>query len=371
MEDPLMTVEIIAASEIESELSRIWQSQEKEGKIRASLFNLIFYTKKNLRAQYVQTISQKVVAKFPSRILFITEDAETSENYLHTRASIIPIQQEGAEIACDLIQIDVGGAYKKRVPFVLLPHLLTDLPIYVVWGEDPSENTSLFQQLKKLAHRLIFDSESAQSLGTFANTLTALSKTPSQDIADLNWARMESWRELIASTFYTQERLEKLQKTSRIQILYNAQESAFCCHTQIQALYLQCWLSTQLGWKLEAISEKENASVFSYSNDKKKIEITLYPEWQAHIKAGSILSVDLETEEQDHFSFGRNLDLPHHVSMRFSTLEHCDMPLKYIFAKDESGQSLVKEICHKGTSQHFLHVLKNIQSQKEFFNRGS
>lgn len=364
-----MTIEIIPAAEIESELNRIWESQEKAGKIRASLLNLIFYTKKNVRAKYIQTISQKVIEKFPSRILFITEDTETSDNYLHTRASVTAIQQGEADIACDLIQIDVGGSYKQRVPFVLLPHLLTDLPIYVVWGEEPCENTPLFHQIKKLAHRLIFDSESASNLATFAHSLVDLSQNPSLDIADLNWARMESWRELITSTFYSKERLEKLRKTSRIQILYNAQESAFCCHTQIQALYLQLWLSTQLGWKFENVSQEDNTFTFLYRNDKKKIEISLFPEWQEQIKAGSILSVDLETEDQDHFSFGRNLDLPHHVSMRFSTLEHCEMPLKYIFAKDESGQSLVKEICHKGTSRHFLNILSQIQLQKEFFNR--
>ena len=97
-----------------------------------------------------------------------------------------------------------------------------------------------------------------------------------------------------------------------------------------------------------------------------EIDVTLFPETQEALKSGSVLSVDIETKDQDHFSFGRELDLPHHVSMRFSTLERCEMPLKFIFSKDESGASLVKEITHKGTSTHYLNLLNKIADREEF-----
>ncbi len=56
-----------------------------------------------------------------------------------------------------------------------------------------------------------------------------------------------------------------------------------------------------------------------------------------------------------------DLETPHRVHMRFSTLEKCDIPLLYLFPKDEAGQSLVKEICHRGTSSHYIHLLQQIQ----------
>ncbi|NGX59784.1 MAG: hypothetical protein KR126chlam3_00941 [Chlamydiae bacterium] len=359
-----MTTDIIPPSEIQSELSRIWDSLEGANKMRASLFNLIFFTKKKARAQYIREVSQKVIEKFPSRVIFIT--ADTEGDYLNTRVSVLPSSKGEYDISCDFIQIDVAGGHQERVPFVILPHLLPDLPVYVIWGENPEEETALFTQLEKLATRFIFDSESITDLSAFAKQLIDLNQQPHLDVADLNWARMESWRDLLASTFYRPERLEKLRKSSKIQILYNAQETPFTCHTQIQAIYLQGWLSTQLGWKLTKLTNDKGKYTFEYSRDGGKVEILLYPEWYEHLKAGDILSVDLETEDQNHFSFGRNLDLPHHVSMRFSTLEKCDMPLKYIFAKDESGQALVKEIIHRGTSQHFLNLLERIQTRKEF-----
>ena len=353
---------IIAPSEIQSELKRIWDGLEGSNKIRASLFNLVFFTKKNERTEYIHAISQNVIKKFPSRVIFITEDQEAKEDYLNTHVSVESTGEGGHDIACDFIQIDVAGTMKERIPFVILPHLLPDLPIYVIWAEDPKDTSPLFEMLTKLAHRMIFDSEAISSLPEFSKHLLDFSKIPGLDVADLNWARMESWRELVTSTFYTEERLEKLKKAKKIQIFYDAKKSEVYCHAQIQATYLANWIATQLGWELQTIKVDGGNIAFSYKN----VEITLHPEEHENLKPGMIISLDIETEDEDHFSFGRNLDLPHHVSMRFSTLEKCDMPLIYILSKDESGGSLVKEICHKGTSQHFLNLLENINKHKEF-----
>lgn len=357
-----MSSGIIAPSEIHSELSRIWDSLEGTNKMRASLFNLVFYTKKSTRDTYIRTLSERVIEKFPSRILFITEDTDENADYLNTRVSVLPSGKGESDIACDFIGLDVAGSHVARIPFVILPHLLPDLPIYVIWAEDPHTTSPLFTQLQKLATRMIFDSESITNLSTFAENLLKFEEQPQLDVADLNWARMESWRELITSTFYTEERLAKLKQATKIQIFYNSKETAYCCHTAIQSIYLQGWLATQLGWQLE----KREENTFTYSRENGTVSITLQPEYHEHLKAGSIVSIDLETEKQDHFSFGRDLDTPNHVSMRFSTLEKCDMPLKYIFSKDESGQSLVKEICHKGTSEHYLNLLHSLEAKKEY-----
>ncbi len=362
----MSTTDIIPPSEIQTELNRIWDSIEGTNKVRASLFNLIFFTNKKVRAEYIHTIAEKVIEKFPSRVIFITADTETKEDYLNTRVSVLPTSKGESDIACDFIQIDVAGKHRERVPFVILPHMVPDLPIYTIWAEDPTVSTPLFTLLKKLSSRLIFDSESIQDLPIFAKKLLELEQIPHLDVSDLNWARMESWRDLLTSTFYTSQRLEKLQKTTNIQILYNSRESKFSCNTQIQALYLQGWLSTQLGWNFESMENTSGKISLHYARENGKVLINLYPESHENLKPGSILSVDLQTEEKDHFSFGRNLKIPNHVYMRFSTLDKCDMPLSYIFAKDESGGSLVKEICHKGTSKHFINLLEKIESRKEY-----
>lgn len=354
-----MVADLIPPSEISSELSRLWDSLEGTNKTRASLFNLIFFSRKTPRESYFREIAKNVLDKFPSRTLFITQAEEG--DFLNSSVSVISAENGSSDIACDWIEIAVGGSFVERIPYVLLPHILPDLPIYVIWGEDPTKSIPLFESLKKLASRIIFDSESTENLCGFASTLLNLHGNSKLHIADLNFARMQSWRELLASTFYTQQRLTQLQKAVQIQINYNAKETAFTCHPHIQALYLQGWLASQLSWKCKQSHGENGHFRFQYEKEGSNVEIRLCPETQENIKAGTILSLDIETEDQNHFSFGCNLDMPHHVSMRFSTLEKCDIPLRYLFAKDQSGQSLVKEITHRGTSSHFLHLLDYLQ----------
>lgn len=353
---------IVPPSDIQSELNRIWDSLQGTSKMRASLFNLIFYTEQTSRTDYVRTIAHKVIEKFPSRVIFITSDKKANDDFLQTGVSVLPVGNAKSEIACDLIEIKVSKATEKKIPFLILPHILTDLPIYVIWAKDPQVEDPLLQQLEKMASRLIFDSECSETLPGFAATLLNIHQNLNADVADLNWARMESWRDLLSSTFYTEERLEHLKKTKTIQIFYNGLKSEAYCHTLLQSIYLQGWLACQLDWKLIRADSQKTGFSFLYQKPGGQVEVTLYPEEHPAIHPGAIVSVDLTTEDEVHFSFGRDLQFPHQVSMRFSTLDRCAIPLKYFFAKAESGQSLVKEISNKGTSAHYLKLLKLLQS---------
>jgi len=346
---------------IEAELNKIWDSLEGSNKIRASLFNLIFFTKKSDRSAYIKSIAQKVIEKFPSRVILITADTDSKEQYLETHVSVRQISEEGA--VCDFIEIEVGGMDEERVPFVLLPNLIPDLPIYVIWPEDPDIPSALFSMLQQVATRMIFDSEASSNLPQFANTLIQLEKH--FDIADLNWARTENWRKLITSTFYTNQSLAHLKNCSQIDIFYNAQQPPFPSQTDVQALFLQGWIGSQLKWKLENITCEKEKVTLQYQRENGNVNVNLYPELHPHLNGGAIVSVDLHTEDQCHFSFGRDLESPHQVHMRFSTLDQCDIPLQYLFPKDETGQSLVREICHKGTSHHYSQLLQQIQTYKE------
>lgn len=337
-------------------MTKTWDSSEAENKMRASLFNLVFYTPKSDRTNYIRTIAQKVIEKFPSRIIFITADKNAPDNFLETRVSVIAAGEQ--DIACDLIQIDVSAQNKGKVPFLILPHILTDLPIYVIWADDPSKEDSLLTELQKMADRLIFDSECAENIPQFAKTLLSMNC----DIADLNWGRMESWRNLLSSTFYSEERLADLKKTTTIQLFYNKRKTAEYCHTALQALFLQGWLACQLDWRLTQIKSDQGNYSIEYERSGGKVQVALYPEEYPQIQSGSIVSVELITEDEIHFSFGRDLKEPHQISMRFSTPKECTIPLKYLFARAESGQSLVKEISHRGSSSHYLKLLNLLQN---------
>lgn len=346
---------------IQQELNRIWESLETTNTTRACLFNLVFYTERNHRTAYIQRIAQSVVKRFPARVIFVAANKDSKEDYLKTDVSILNSSTGENDVACDFIQIEAGGSSQQRIPFLILPHLISDLPVYLVWAEDPCLDDPLFQQLAKFSHRVIFDSETSESLTYFAASLLHHKTYTQTDIADLNWARIETWRDMLSSAFYSEDRLNKIRQAQTIKIIYNAQESAFFCHTQIQSFYVQAWLACQLDWAFErATKEKGEISLF-YTSSQLPIRIDLTQASYPQLPPGLILSLEVTTRDGDHFQFQRNLESIHQITLIASSKDRCEMPCNYIFAKAESGHSLVKEICHRGTSEHFLKVLSHLK----------
>src|SRR5207302_1540893 len=114
----------------------------------------------------------------------------------------------------------------------------------------------------KLASRIIFDSEAADSLLAFSKKIVSLHKS-GIDTADLNWARTEGWRDLIASLFHSGERLDQIKE---LKLIYNARETEFFCHLKVQSMYLLAWLASRLHWKFQKFSkaflfEKQRAEI--------------------------------------------------------------------------------------------------------------
>jgi glucose-6-phosphate dehydrogenase assembly protein OpcA len=364
MEADLMTTlsHPVSPADIEKELNRIWESFETTNVARACLFNLILFTWKNSRTPYIEKIAQKVVEKFPARVIFVAVDRETTQNFLKTEVSILSSSKGEFDVSCDYIHIETGGNDTQKVPFLLLPHILPDLPVYLLWGQDLCHQDPLFLALKTFANRLIFDSETTDNLPKFASRLLEQHHTIGSDIADLNWARMESWRELFSIAFHSKEKLAQVTRAKKISLTYNSKGTAFFCHTHIQALYLQAWLSCQLGWSFESVKREGTALVFSYTHSQGRVEISLLCANHDQLPPGLILSAEITTSEEECFSFTRDPKSPNYALCQHSSKSICDLPTHYPLTKAESGGSLVKEICHRGTSEHFLKVLNLIKT---------
>jgi glucose-6-phosphate dehydrogenase assembly protein OpcA len=358
-------LKLVSPKDIQSTLDQIWESLETKNVARACLFNLIFYTKKGHRLGYIQKLAQKVIEKFPSRVIFILADKMASSSSLKTEVSILTSSQGSFDVACDYIQIDAEGASCDQIPFLVLPHILPDLPVYLVLAEDPTENDPVSYELEQLADRLIFDSEMASSLPLFAKNLLYHYDKLQHDIADLNWARLESFREMLSTAFYSEEKLAPMRQAQTLSLRYNAQKTPFFCHTKIQALYLEAWLSCQLGWQLHSVTREEDMLKFIYRGSSGPITIELIPEELSHLPPGLVLSLHISTSGGEQFSFERDRSSLHQIVFKHATPSSCDLPSRYIFERAESGHSLIKEICHRGTSEHFIHVLHHLEAIKE------
>jgi glucose-6-phosphate dehydrogenase assembly protein OpcA len=345
---------IVHPSQIEAELLKI-QDIDPTQRMRASLFNLIVFNQLSQRTDYIRGIVQKIIDTFPCRVLFISHDPDPSSRYLKTAVSVVASGIGGTAI-CDDIDIGVAGAEWERVPYVVLPHLLPDLPVYLLWAENPSAAHPLFDPLSKMAERVIFDSESADDLSGFSQTLLALKNQKNRDVADLNWARMDGWRNLLACTFDSAERIEDLRQIDRLTITFNARKTQHFCHLKIQAMYLLAFLSSRLKWNYTGVEKDASRLLFSFERPRASIESRNEPD----LPPGSVLSLDIHTYQNSHYEFTRHRDKPHQVIVKITTHDRCELPFQYMLPKTPMGQSLVREIFLKGTNPFFLQMLHQL-----------
>lgn len=360
-----MTQQTVKPALIESELMKIWGKLSGINKTRASLFNLIVYTKLSPRVDYFRKSVRKVIEKFPCRIIFISADPNREKEYINTSVSVVMPESGESQVACDNIDIVMAGKDYERVPFIILPHILPDLPVYLLWAEDPCFDNLLFKKLQKLATRIIFDSEASEDLTSFSKKILSYSQNEKSDIADLNWARMEGWRDLLAAHFHSPQNLERLKKTREIEIFYNACETEFFCHLQIQAIFLQSWLASRLGWKMQNMNREKKKIEYKYSSEIGEVNIRINSDRSPDIFPGRILSVKIMNGESDEYYFFHNKQLPDQITIQISHKDMCELPSQFILGKAGEGQSLTKETTYKGTSKHFLGMLKNLQRQSK------
>lgn len=355
----------ISASQIESELEKIWDSLQGTNKMRACLFNLIIYITKGKRIEYFKNLAREVIKKFPSRIIFIILDPEKVSDKLQVSASVITAEKAENEIACDLIEITTSKKHHERIPLIILPHLIPDLPIYLVHGDDPSVDNRVADTLETYADRIIFDSESSLNLPAFAQAILRHQESSKTDIADLSWARIEEWRELFSEIFRSEDQLTFIRETKTITISYQGEKSSSYPHSGIQAVFFQCWIASEMEWSLEKIQKNKEILHFSYNNAKGAVNIFLKPSLMKDVPSGRIISIELEGDRGCQYTFKRNPKCPTHIIIEKTTLNCCLLPMHYVLQGPHLMTSMVKEICHRGTSKHYIKMISYLSQIKE------
>lgn len=352
--------ENIPLSQIENELNQLWKSRS-QANTKASLFNLIIYTHEPRRTAYFQDIARLVMSQFPCRIIFIQGDQNAQNAYLHAKISIG--DENLTTPACDLIFFEAAGSFLANIPNLILPYFLPDLPIYLLWGQDPTTENTILPSLQKFAKRLIFDSESCEDLQCFSQTMLKRLESSPIDIIDMNWARIKGWQEVLAHAFDSHERIQQLSSSQTITITYNNRPSDLFLHPDTQTIYLQAWLATQLNWQFKGLKKHEHTLVLSYQSPSlanSLLTLNLVGQRRDNLQAEEIFN--FEATDPGNFLYTLNRTGESQVIVHCHTIDRCEIPLTLSLPNLCSGRSFIQEIFYQKPSQQYWQML-NLVSQ--------
>lgn len=344
----------IPIDQIEAELSRLWEAEGETNKIKACLFNLIIYTDEKRRTEYFWDMVHKVIEKYPSRIIFI-EAGHPDSHHLGVNVSNLRINKNGALIACDQITIEVGAEMLERVPFTILPLLIPDLPVYLLWGQDPAQEKSILPELLRVANRLIFDAECSKNLPTFSKKVLEHMESMPGEVMDINWALTSGWRDVLAQVFTSKNKYEQLKRCRTLKVIYNDRSTDWIHKRDIPAIYLQAWLASRLDWKATSVRD----DTLTYDSKEGPVTVQLVPLTREGIFPGNILSVEFASQDDRFISIQRQGTLPK-VAIHVSTLQQCDLPYTLPLPDFRQGIAFLREIFFEKTGDHYKQMLKTI-----------
>jgi len=247
---------------VEGQLAELWkqlagdsESADDVAVMRARVANLLVFVTNDSLLNEVHEMMLDLTAIHPSRVLMMLglyeapdRDIEMSvESYCQTD------KRTGARrLCCEEVILNAQGSFVSELPSAALPLLVSDLSTFLWWRHVVQRSDKVFSSLLRATDRLVIDSaefaDTRQDLLEI-NQLFAGGHSRRAGISDLNWARLTSWRGLLAD-FYDVAAYETwLDNIDHVRVDYIGPERD-PESVAPQALLIAGWLASRLGWEL-------------------------------------------------------------------------------------------------------------------------
>jgi glucose-6-phosphate dehydrogenase assembly protein OpcA len=236
----------IKPDKILRELSDQWDQMDHDeagsgGVLRACSMTLVVTAEDQLDAENIRRAVGVLMHEHPSRAVVLKAkegaelDARVFAECWKPFGSTQQICSEGVEILADSESLDEAARF-------LVPLKVPDLPL-VLWCRGPHVfQLRAFDALFPLADKIIFDSATV-SRGSAALSFLRSLRARGFRVADLHWARLTGWREILAHLFEDQASSASTLSSSsitRARVVYGGVAPSTC------ALYFAAWIARAL-----------------------------------------------------------------------------------------------------------------------------
>jgi hypothetical protein len=192
------TGEDVSIARIERELARLRAESSEEGaqpNLRTSVMTHIAWAPPEWQGAAEETLSG-MAERHPSRTLLLVPRADEADG-LDAQVSIRCFPVGDRAICGEVIELTLRGNLSRAPASIVLPLLISDLPVFCRWRGRPDWDSPEFVQLTGVVDRLIVDSTEWPDVPGAYRELAEL--FPKVVVSDIAWERTERWRSLIAS----------------------------------------------------------------------------------------------------------------------------------------------------------------------------
>jgi len=169
--------------------------------------------------------------RHPSRTVLLVPEPDFGMNRIDASVALerYEVPASDRNVVSEVIELRLKGARAKAPASIVLPLLISDLPVFLRWRGLPPWGSQELDQLLGIVDRLIVDSTEWDDLPVAYGHLVELFERVA--VSDIAWARTSRWRHLLASLW------PDIADVNRIRVK----------GTEAQALLLCGWLRSRLG----------------------------------------------------------------------------------------------------------------------------
>jgi glucose-6-phosphate dehydrogenase assembly protein OpcA len=236
--------------QVEQALADLWReaSGSKQPVVRTCGLNLVLaLTEGDAELAEAGSLVAAISTSVPARALVLTPVPDRAGHPATLDLGVATHSHhtaDGVVLHSEQVTIEVPPSGLDLVPATVRQLVVEELPVHVWWRRSTLLGDPLLAALAQVAEHLIADST---LLGPSALAeLAAVSSGGAFEgrVADLHWARLEPWREALASFFDDPALRRRLDCVSELALASGSAQSP-----PPAALYLGGWLASRLGWR--------------------------------------------------------------------------------------------------------------------------
>lgn len=305
----------VAISDLEKEISELWRSATKgaenaEAVLRTAALTLVVYVESPEGGDEVRSLVSALSEQNPCRVITLIAQPLAKPDGLRSWVSAqCKCDASGSgrkQIRCEEITIQASGGAVRDLGSVVLPLTLSGLPVYFWWRAGRFTPPDYFEQILRLSSHVLVDSARFDNAEADVVALAQLiqERTRHLAFADLNWARLTPWRELIAQCFDNPGVRGYVEQVKRVCIEFEAQSPRLAAQ-EAQALLISGWLASRLKWQPFSTLTKSQDGVrsFSLKSPQGTVEIQLVGRSFEGGGGGVCFSITLEAVGEPPASF--------------------------------------------------------------------
>jgi len=303
---------------LSAELRRLWESAEEGTAVtRACARNLIAFCAGGAADATKETLVE-VATEHAARAFLVVASAGPSDRLEATLEAHCIVRPGRRHVCCEQVSLAVGDGARLRAASAILPLLVPDLPVFAwVAGALDFADPALVRVLEA-TDRLVFDSRACPDPARMLVEVAHAERGDRWAPADLEWARLEPWRDAVAALFDEPKSASLAAHVTRIEVEHGPD-------ARVAGALLAGWLADRAAAARDEEKPGERARVEAGdgAGEASEPDVVLVPATAAGVRRATLV-----TRHPDARLEARLAEEGHALVLSVAASDLCALPMR-------------------------------------------